>query len=167
MFEQAERKDYANKVYEIAGKYIVYKDRLLTHQLNATSINLLSIFTGVPSPSAKVKITSNPPIVTQAENKPIAIVTKGGKKPQLPEALKLLIPVAKEWRNIGTILKLKKVDLKSIATDEDNDTVANCLREMLTLWLSQEDPVPSWEVLAEAVEPFSDQVAAKVKSQCA
>ena len=65
------------------------------------------------------------------------------------------------------MLKLKKEDLKSIATDEDNDTVTDRLREMLTLWLSQEDPVPSWEALAEAVEPFSDQVAAKVKSQCA
>ena len=63
-------------------------------------------------------------------------------------------------------MNLRKEDLKSIATDEDNDTVADCLREMLTLWLSQEDPVPSWETLFEAVEPFSDQVAAKVKSQC-
>ena len=167
MFERADRKDYANKVYEIVGKYFVYYNRLLTHELNATSINLLSIFTGVPSPSAKVKITSNQPIVLQAEDKPVAIVTKGGKKPQLAEALKLLIPVEKQWRNIGTMLKLKKEDLKSIATDEDNDTVTNRLREMLTLWLSQEDPVPSWEALAEAVEPFSGQVAAKVKSQCA
>ena len=90
------------------------------------------------------------------------VASEGGSKPQLAKALKLLVPVAKEWQNIGTILELKDEDLESIATHGDSHS--NRLREMLKLWLSQKDSVPSWKALAEAVEPFSDQVAAKVMS---
>ena len=82
----------------------------------------------------------------------------------MAKAFKLLIPIAEEWQNIGTLLELEDEALTSIAAvnNKNNDR----LREMLKLWLSQEDPVPSWEALAEAVEPFSDQVATKVKSLC-
>ena len=90
------------------------------------------------------------------------VAAKRGSRPQLAKALKLLVPVAKEWQNIGTILELKDEDLESIATHGDSHS--NRLREMLKLWLSQKDSVPSWKALAEAVEPFSDQVAAKVMS---
>ena len=90
------------------------------------------------------------------------IAAEGGKKPQLAKALKFLIPIAKEWQNIGTLLELEEDALTSVAAAGKKDT--DCLREMLKLWLSQEDSVPSWEALAEAVEPFSDEVVAKVKS---
>ena len=87
-----------------------------------------------------------------------------GEKPKLAKAFKLLIPVAEEWQNIGTLLELEDEALTSIAAVGKKDS--DCLREMLKLWLSQKDRIPSWEALAEAVEPFNDQVAAKVKSQC-
>ena len=90
------------------------------------------------------------------------VAAEGGSRPQLAKALKLLVPVAKEWQNIGTILELKDEDLESIVTHGDSHS--NHLREMLKLWLSKKDSVPSWKALAEAVEPFSDQVAAKVMS---
>lgn len=124
------------------------------------------LFLGVPSIITEVKIESNQPesCRVQKKSESVRIATEGGKKPQLAKALKLLIPVAKEWQNIGTILELKDEDLESIATHGDSHS--NRLREMLKLWLSQEDPVPSWEALADAVEPFSDQVATKVKSLC-
>jgi hypothetical protein len=94
------------------------------------------------------------------------IAAEGVKKPQLAKAFKLLIPIAEEWQNIGTLLELEDNTLTSIAADGKLKKDIDRLREMLKLWLSQEEPVPSWEALAEAVEPFSDDVVAKVKSQC-
>ena len=91
---------------------------------------------------------------------PAATVAAG--KPQLPKAFKTLIPIAREWQNIGVLLELTDQDLKSIAAKDDSDV--NHLREMLRLWLSQVDPPSSWEALSEAVEPFDSQVAAKIKS---
>ena len=88
---------------------------------------------------------------------------EGGKKPQLAKAFKILIPIAEEWQNVGTLLELEDDAFTSIAAAGKKDI--DRLREMLKLWISQEDPVPSWEALAEAVEPFSDEVVAKVKSQ--
>ena len=85
----------------------------------------------------------------------------------MAKALKFLIPIAKEWRNIGTLLELEDDALTSIAAAGEKDTATDRLRAMLKLWLSQEDPVPSWKALAEAVKLFSDEVVAKVKSQCA
>ena len=76
----------------------------------------------------------------------------------------MLIPIAKEWQNIGILLELSDQDLKSIDTDGDNDI--NHLREMLRLWLSHVDPPPSWRALAEATEPFNTQVADKIWSWC-
>ena len=83
----------------------------------------------------------------------------------MAKAFKLLIPIAEEWQNVGTLLELKDDALTSIAAAGKKDT--DRLREMLKLWLGQEDPVPSWEALTEAVEPFSGEVVAKVKSQYA
>ena len=124
-----------------------------------------SPFVGVRSTVAEIKVPSDQPNGLQKGSESAAVAASEGKKPQLAKALKLLIPVAKEWQNIGTILELKEEDLESIADHSNSDT--NCLREMLKLWLSQEDPVPSWEALAETLEPFNAVVAAKVMSQCA
>ena len=82
----------------------------------------------------------------------------------MAKAFKLLIPIAEEWQNIGTLLELEDEALTSIATVSNKSI--DRLREVLKLWLSKENTLSSWETLAEAVEPFSDQVTAKVKSQC-
>ena len=84
--------------------------------------------------------------------------------PQLAEAFKVLIPVAKEWQNIGVLLELSDQDLKSIDADGDNDITH--LREMLRLWLSHVDHPPSWGALAEATEPFDTQIADKLRAWC-
>ena len=93
-----------------------------------------------------------------------ATTVAADERPQLAKAFKMLIPIAKEWQNIGILLGLKHQDLKSIDTDGDSDI--NHLREMLILWLSSVDrpPWPSWEALAEAVELFDTQIAAKIKA---
>ena len=73
----------------------------------------------------------------------------------------MLIPIAKEWQNIGTLLLLSQEELKSISTSCVGDI--NQLREMLGLWLRHVDnPSSLWKTLAEAVEPFNSQIAAKV-----
>ena len=76
----------------------------------------------------------------------------------------MLIPIAKEWQNIGILLAISDQDLKSIDADGDSDI--NHLREMLRLWLSHDDPPPSWEALAEATELFNTQVADKIRAWC-
>ena len=125
----------------------------------------LSLFTGAPSTVANVKVTSvqlrGPQLLGCGS---VSAPAKGGEKPQLAKAFKMLIPIAKEWQNIGILLELRDQDLQSIDADGDSDI--NHLREMLRVWLSHVDPPPSWGALAEAVEPFDTQVAAKVMSQC-
>ena len=121
---------------------------------------------GVQSTITEVKIErdqakAHARVQKKQESATVHVAAEGGKKPQLAKAFKLLIPIAEEWQNIGTLLELEDEALTSITT-VSNKSIDH-LREVLKLWLSQE---PSWEALAEAVEPFSDQVAAKVKSQC-
>ena len=89
---------------------------------------------------------------------PVAAVAAG--RPQLSKAFKMLIPIAKEWQNIGVLLELTDQDLKSIAADGDSDI--NHLREMLRLWLNQVYSPPSWKALSEAVEPFDPLIATKL-----
>ena len=74
----------------------------------------------------------------------------------------MLIPIAKQWQNIGTLLELSQEDLKSISTRYVDDT--DKLREMLELWLITHicDQSSLWKTLSEAVEPFNPQIAAKI-----
>ena len=121
-------------------------------------------YIGVPSTVTEVRIERDQAkahVGVQKKHKSATVAAEGSRKPQLAKAFKLLIPIAEEWQNIGTLLELEDEALTSITT-VSNKSIDH-LREVLKLWLSQE---PSWEALAEAVEPFSDQVAAKVKSQC-
>ena len=113
--------------------------------------------------SPTVKVQQKVPHCTSAKQASAAAAFVATERPQLAKVFKLLIPIAKEWQNIGVLLELANQDLKSIAADGDSDNTH--LREMLILWLSQVDPPPSWEALAEAVEPFDSQIATKIKSQ--
>ena len=114
---------------------------------------------GSCSPSVKAQLKL--PQYKSAKQAPVASVATD--RPQLSKAFKPLIPIAKEWQNIGVLLDLSDQDLKSITADGDSDI--DHLREMLRLWLSQVDPPPSWKALSEAVEPFDSQIATKIKSQ--
>ena len=44
--------------------------------------------------------------------------------------------------------------------------IEEALRRMLLIWLGINDPKPSWEVLAEAVEPLDENIAKKIASFC-
>ena len=80
----------------------------------------------------------------------------------LKQAFKTLIPLAYTWYNIGTLLEITDGKLKSIECDK-RDTY-DCLREMLSSWLKQIDPPPTWSDLAEAVEHFDPSIAEKIRN---
>ena len=89
-------------------------------------------------------------------------VTSSCGKEHLPKAIKLLLPLASEWETIGLFLGLNDFEDSVKATAK---TLPSCLREMLKLWLNRVDPPPTWKQLAEAVEPFDGDIAAKIKKQ--
>lgn len=75
--------------------------------------------------------------------------------------LKLLLPLAKHWHNLGIFLGLPESTLEQIETDYDLCT--NCLREMIKSWLRQLSPLPSWTSLAEAVQEFDPKRANDIR----
>ena len=88
-------------------------------------------------------------------------MTSSCGKEQLPKAFKLLLPLASEWENIGLCLGL--IDFEESVKDSAK-TAPSCLRETLKLWLNRVDPPPTWKELAEAVGPFNNDIASKIKS---
>ena len=56
-----------------------------------------------------------------------------------------------DWMNIGIELNLIKTDLDAIKVTEGGN-LGNCLTEMLTLWLKQVDPPPTWLALVTALK---------------
>ena len=92
----------------------------------------------------------------------MAVSSSCGKE-QLPKVFKLLLPLASEWENIGLCLGL--IDFEdSVKASADNKTAPSCLRETLKLWLNRVESPPTWKELAEAIEPFNSDIAAKIKA---
>ena len=81
--------------------------------------------------------------------------------PCIRPALSLLLPLAHQWQNIGTLLDIPDGKLDIIKYNEQG--VENHLREMVKLWLKQIDPPPTWSGLAEAVEAFNPSIAEKLR----
>ena len=90
--------------------------------------------------------------------------TQGQVKPELSDALRILMPIASNWKTIGTFLKVQGSLLDNIKADNQNQSV-DCLREMLSHWLKQINPQPTWQALASAVEPVNPAKAKEVKDQ--
>ena len=78
-----------------------------------------------------------------------------GSKPavELKDAFKELLPLATEWKTLGTLLGLPGHILEKIKTDED--TARDHLQKMLCEWLKQLEP-PTWKALADAVENIDE-----------
>ena len=64
--------------------------------------------------------------------------------------IELYHTVATEWHTIGTFLGIPQGELKIIAEREHDPQ--RCLMEMLSVWLCQTNPPPSWPDIAKAVE---------------
>ena len=71
-------------------------------------------------------------------------------KPKLKVVFKKLLPLAKDWMTIGGLLGVERYILSNIKTDEEG--VQDCLHAMLSEWLKQVDPPPTWKELVDAVE---------------
>ena len=64
----------------------------------------------------------------------------------LPELLSLLHRVRAKWESITTQLGLSQGDIEAIALKRSHDP-DDCLKEVITLWLTGVDPVPTREHL--------------------
>jgi hypothetical protein len=85
----------------------------------------------------------------------------GTGTPSLPVAFKELLPVAASWKNIGTLLGIVTHVLDNIEGNERK--VEDSLREMLSKWLKQVTPKPTWAALADAVKPFDETIAHHIR----
>ena len=86
-----------------------------------------------------------------------------GGKPKLKDIFKELYTVAASWKSIGTLLGIPGHILDNIKSSEER--VDERLREMLSEWLKQIDPPPTWTALAEAVEVIDESKAQRLR-QC-
>ena len=76
----------------------------------------------------------------------------------------MLLPLASDWKTVGVLLKAQECDLAAI---EHNEKKANdCLRTLISWWLKQVDPSPTWKALADALEILDTQIALKIRQQC-
>ena len=85
----------------------------------------------------------------------------------LKHARKLLYPIRNKWYDIGIELDLNTAELDVIKS-QYNDDPAECLLEMIKIWLRSISPCPTWDVLAEALraEAINElMVAEQVYSQ--
>ena len=71
-------------------------------------------------------------------------------KPKLSTCLRFLLPEAKHWHNIGSLLEISETTLEQIEADYPSDC-QQCVREMIKSWLKQVDPPPSCKDLGEAI----------------
>lgn len=91
----------------------------------------------------------------------LSILLISGNKPKLKDAFKTLLPLAAEWFNIGVLLDFEEGILQEIEQNERREH--DRLRAMLSAWLKIEDPLPTWNDLANAVEPFDEEIAEKIR----
>ena len=87
-----------------------------------------------------------------------------GGRPKLKDAFKKLLPLATYWKTLGILLGVSNPVLNKIKSDEEgaNDR----LQEMLSEWLRQIDPPPSWTALADAVEEVDSSKAVEIRKHC-
>ena len=86
-------------------------------------------------------------------------------QPELKDVFGKLLPLAAHWRNIGVLLGIKDDDLHVInRTVKEGD---DRLREMLSLWLKNKNPLPTWSILAGAIEHYDPAKAQEIRDSIA
>ena len=74
-----------------------------------------------------------------------------------------LFPLSADWNIIGMLLGLPEDLLERIRANEER--AENRLQKVLSGWLKQVDPRPTWAALAEAVEPVDQVKAQDIKTR--
>lgn len=88
-----------------------------------------------------------------------------GDKPKLRNVFKKLLPLAKDWKTIGCLLGVERHVLDGINRDEEG--VRDCLQAMLSEWLKQVDPRPTWTDIVDAVEEVNSSKAEEIRQHIA
>ena len=86
-------------------------------------------------------------------------------RPKLRDVFKKLLPLANSWKTIGTLLGVESHILMDIKRDEEG--VRDCLQAMLSEWLKQVDPEPTWMDIVNAVEEVSSSKAEEIRQHIA
>ncbi len=94
-------------------------------------------------------------IATTSLESPVYSATK--KPFTLNNILRCLRPLRAKWMTIGVYLEIDTGTLKAIKADNDN--VEDRLTEMITIWLDQVSPPPTWSALSAAIEEVDPKVA--------
>lgn len=72
-----------------------------------------------------------------------------------------------QWMNIGIELNILKTDLDAIKMTNEGGNPGDCLTEMLSLWLKQVNPSPTWTALITALKQPTvglEQLAKQIES---
>ena len=85
------------------------------------------------------------------------------ERPELKDVFRELLPLSADWKAIGTLLGLPRDLLKRIKADEE--IAEDRLQEVLSEWLKQVDPHPTWAALAKAVEHVDKVKAQEIKTK--
>lgn len=75
---------------------------------------------------------------------------------------RFLFSLASEWETIGVFLNVSERTLQTIKYDCRCRSV-DCLREVLSVWLKQSHPPPTWNELIEAIELIDPFQAEKIR----
>ena len=86
-------------------------------------------------------------------------------KPKLRDAFRNLFELATHWISIGTLLGVEGHIIQRIKSEDDG--IHEKLQEMLSEWLRQIDPAPTWKDLADVVERFDFAKAKEIRDHFA
>ena len=84
-----------------------------------------------------------------------------GDDSKLQDMIKELLPVASNWKILGGLMGVQKHVLDKI--DQDKNGVYNKLQEMLSEWLKQIDPPPTWTLIADALSYLDAARAERIR----
>ena len=88
-----------------------------------------------------------------------------GEIPDQRSAFKELLPLAAQWKTSGSLLGIDKDILDII---QRNEVGANdCLHAMLSKWLKQVAPPPTWRGIVDAIEVIDQPKAQTLRQRIA
>lgn len=105
-------------------------------------------------------IGAESPIATISEpaaSSPASLETK----PRLLVLFKELQELSLQWREMGEFLELTDEELDRVES-ESGPAPSKCMKSMLRVWLSREEPPPTWQEILEVVEVMDSELASKL-----
>lgn len=129
----------------------------LSEQLGARGVGLKDVFDGVYKGSQQQRISS-------PEDNPAQPKSESEQFPSLNSTFQLLLPIAREWENIGLLLNIPDSKLQVIG-NQHGDNERSCLREMLRAWFSNSSASHTLEALAATVKHIDSDIAVQIESK--